>query len=81
MSDYQYSLALTITYISYIIVEVPASLVLKRVSANILLPTMVVLWGVTSTLQGLVSSYQVLLAAWFPKAYSRVGCYQGSCSS
>ena len=65
MSDYQYSLALTITYIPYIIVEIPASLVLKRVGANILLPTMVILWGLTTTLQGLVSSYQGLLAARF----------------
>ena len=65
MSDYQYSLALTITYIPYIIVETPASLVLKRVSANMFLPTMVVHWGLTTTLQGLVGSYQGLLTARF----------------
>ena len=65
MSDYQYSLALTITYIPYIIVEIPASLILKRVGTNILLPTMAVLWGFTTTLQGLVGSYQGLLVARF----------------
>ncbi len=65
MSDYQYSLALTITYIPYIVVEIPASLILKRVGANILLPSMVILWGLTTTLQGFVNTYQGLLAARF----------------
>ena len=65
MSDHQYSLALTITYIPYIIVEIPASLILKRVGANTLLPNMAVLWGLTTTLQGLVGSYQGLLVARF----------------
>ena len=65
MTDYQYSLALTITYIPYLVVEIPASLVLKRVGANILLPTMAITWGLIITLQGLVSSYQGLLSARF----------------
>ena len=65
MTNYQYSLALTITYIPYIVIEIPAGLVLKRVGANILLPTMVTLWGLITTLQGLVKSYSGLLAARF----------------
>ena len=65
MSDYQYSLALTITYIPYIIVEIPAGLILKRVGANILLPTMAILWGLITTLQGLVTDYRGLIAARF----------------
>jgi MFS family permease len=65
MSDHQYSLALTITYIPYLAVEIPAGLVLKRVGANILLPTMATLWGLTTALQGLVGSYHGLLVARF----------------
>ena len=65
MSDHQYSLALTITYIPYIIVEIPACLILKGVGANILIPTLVTLWGLITTLQGLVTSYQGLLVARF----------------
>ena len=80
MSDYQYSLVLTITYIPYIIVEVPASLVLKPVGANILLPTMDILWGLTATLK--VTEYLPGHACCdFSSGYSRVGCYQGSCLS
>ena len=59
------SLALTITCIPYTTVEIPASLDFKCVGANILLPTMAMLWGLTTTLQGSVNSYQGLLAAQF----------------
>ena len=49
------SLALAVTYIPYTAVKIPASLVLKCVGAYILLPTMVILWGLTTTLQGSVN--------------------------
>jgi MFS family permease len=65
MTDYQYSLALTITYIPYIIIEIPAGLMVKRIGANIFLPTMVILWGLITTLQGLVNSYQGLMVVRF----------------
>ena len=65
MTDYQFSLTLTIAYIPYLAIEIPASLVLKRVGANILLPTITITWGLITTLQGLVSSYQGLLTARF----------------
>ena len=65
MTDFQYSLALTITFIPYIVVEIPASLVVKRIGANKLLPVMTTLWGLITTLQGFVTSYPGLLAARF----------------
>ena len=65
MTDYQYSLVLTITYIPYILVEIPAALVVKRIGANNLLPIMAVIWGLITTLQGLVTSYSGLLVARF----------------
>ena len=68
MSDSQYSLALTITYIPYIVVEIPVSLVPMCVGPNILLPTLVILWGLTTTLKGLVDHYQSpLVARFFPR--------------
>lgn len=65
MSNNQYSLALTVTYIPYILVEFPSNLLLKRVGANTLLPAMAVLWGIVTTLQGLVTSYSGLIACRF----------------
>lgn len=65
MSNYQYSLLLTVTYIPYIVIEIPAGLILKRVGANILLPIMATLWGLITALQGLANTYQGLLVARF----------------
>ena len=65
LSDYQYSLALTMTSIPLLVVEIPTNLILKRVGANILIPAMATLWGLVTALQGLVTSYQGLLAARF----------------
>ena len=65
MTDYQYSLVLTITYVPYILVEIPAALVVKRIGANNLLPIMAIIWGLITTLQGLVTSYSGLLATRF----------------
>jgi len=65
MSDHQYSLALTVTYIPYMLWELPSNLLLKRLSARILLPAYVFLWGVVTTLQGLVTTYSGLLACRF----------------
>ncbi|KDQ13229.1 hypothetical protein BOTBODRAFT_66945 [Botryobasidium botryosum FD-172 SS1] len=65
MTDHQYSTALTITYVPYIVWELPSNLLLKRLSPRILLPLYVCLWGLVSTLQGLVTSYSGLLVCRF----------------
>ncbi|KDQ13230.1 hypothetical protein BOTBODRAFT_33836 [Botryobasidium botryosum FD-172 SS1] len=65
MTDHQYSIALTLTYVPYIAWELPSNLLLKKVSPRILLPLYVCLWGIVSTLQGLVTTYPGLLACRF----------------
>ncbi|GJE85463.1 hypothetical protein PsYK624_015420 [Phanerochaete sordida] len=65
MSNTQYSITLTVQHIPYILIELPANLILKRVGGNIFLSTMVVLWGTVATLQGTVTSYSGLLACRF----------------
>ncbi|TFK21501.1 MFS general substrate transporter [Coprinopsis marcescibilis] len=65
MTNYQYSIALTVTYIPYIVAELPSNLLLKAVGPNLMLPTMLTLWGVVTVLQGIVSSYRGLLIARF----------------
>ncbi|BFZ65409.1 hypothetical protein YB2330_006575 [Saitoella coloradoensis] len=61
----QFNVALAIFYVSYIIVEVPANLVLKRARPRIFLPGIMIGWGVVGTLMGIVKSYEGLLAARF----------------
>ncbi|KZS96722.1 MFS general substrate transporter [Sistotremastrum niveocremeum HHB9708] len=65
MGPTQFSVALTVTYIPYILIEIPANLVLKRFGANRTLPLLVVLWGIATTSQGAVTSYHGLIACRF----------------
>jgi len=52
MTNTQYSIALTVTYIPYIMVEIPTNLLYKMIGPHIMLPTMLTLWGLVCTLQG-----------------------------
>ncbi|KAI0765787.1 major facilitator superfamily domain-containing protein [Irpex lacteus] len=75
MSDHQYSLALTITYIPYILVELPSNLWLERIGPQIVLPLLAVCWGIASMLQGTVRSYGGLIACRF-----FIGLFEGGLS-
>jgi len=65
MSANQFSIALTITYVPYILMELPMNLLMKRLGANVTLPIMVILWGVVCACQGAVHSYHGLLVCRF----------------
>lgn len=62
LSDYEYRIALTILYVPYILAEVPANLLVKKVGANRFLPILVTVWGVVATLQGVVVNKEGLWA-------------------
>ncbi|WFD33558.1 hypothetical protein MCUN1_000371 [Malassezia cuniculi] len=51
---HDYQIALTVLYPLYIAFEVPANIVLKKIGPQRWIPTLVVLWGIVSTLQGIV---------------------------
>ncbi|KAK0457494.1 major facilitator superfamily domain-containing protein [Desarmillaria tabescens] len=65
MTNKQYSIALTVTYVPYIASELPSNLLLRVIGPNYLLPTLLTTWGVVTTLQGVVTSYGGLLACRF----------------
>ncbi|KAI0337405.1 MFS general substrate transporter [Trametopsis cervina] len=75
MSDYQYTIMLTITFIPYILAELPSNLWLTRTAPNIVLPAMTTLWGIAATLQGVVTSYGGLVACRF-----FIGLFEGGLS-
>ncbi|KAJ7579912.1 major facilitator superfamily domain-containing protein [Mycena floridula] len=77
MSNRQYSIALTVTYVPYILAELPSNLMLKAVGPNRMLPTMLALWGVVTTLQGVVTSYKGLLACRFFLGMLEGGVFPG----
>ncbi|RDB27444.1 hypothetical protein Hypma_004085 [Hypsizygus marmoreus] len=77
MTNKEYSIALTVTYVPYIVAELPSNLLLKTVGPDYMLPTMLTLWGVVTTLQGIVKSYSGLLAARFFLGLLEGGVFPG----
>ncbi|KAI0764530.1 MFS general substrate transporter [Trametes elegans] len=77
MSDSQFSMALTVTLIPYTVVDLPSNLLMKVVGPRILLPTSIILWGITATLQGVVHNYSGLLALRFFLGVFEGGCLPG----
>ncbi|KAG8216449.1 major facilitator superfamily domain-containing protein [Butyriboletus roseoflavus] len=65
MSNYQYTVAVTVTYLPYLAAEFPSAVLVKYVGPDLMLPTMVTLWGVVCASQGLVNGYSGLLACRF----------------
>ncbi|EPQ32440.1 uncharacterized protein PFL1_00636 [Pseudozyma flocculosa PF-1] len=49
-----YRIALTVLYVPYILFEIPSNLVLKKIGPSIWIPSLLVAWGLVSTLQGIV---------------------------
>ncbi|KAI0319666.1 MFS general substrate transporter [Amylostereum chailletii] len=65
MTNTDFSTVLTITYVPYILAELPMNLVMKRLGPNVTLPLMVILWGMVCACQGAVTTYQGLLVCRF----------------
>ncbi|KAF8185966.1 MFS general substrate transporter [Pholiota molesta] len=61
LTDIQYQICVTVLYVPYIAAELPANLLLRRIGPRLLMPTLLTIWGVMVTLQGLVSSYRGLV--------------------
>ncbi|TFY81450.1 hypothetical protein EWM64_g2564 [Hericium alpestre] len=62
MKGNQFNTALAVFYVSYILVELPSNWVLKKMRPNRWLPLLVCLWGMVTTLSGLVQSFGGLVA-------------------
>ncbi|KAF8076366.1 MFS transporter [Lyophyllum atratum] len=58
----QFNVALAVFYVTYLVVEIPSNIVLKKMKANRWIPLLVFLWGIVTTLTSLVNSYGGLIA-------------------
>ena len=65
LSSDQYSLALVIFFISYVIFEIPSNLILSRTRPSIYIPTIMALWGAVTCCMALVRSAGALMAVRF----------------
>ncbi|TCD70800.1 hypothetical protein EIP91_001490 [Steccherinum ochraceum] len=61
----QYNTVLAVFYVSYVLVNLPSNLILKKIGANRWLPFLVTAWGAVTALTGLVNNFSGLLAARF----------------
>ncbi|KAF8997145.1 MFS general substrate transporter [Hymenopellis radicata] len=77
LTNYQYTVALTVTNVPYILVEIPSNLLLRTIGPNILLPALLSAWGVVSALQGIVTSFRQLLVCRFFIGLLEGGAYPG----
>lgn len=71
------SSAITITYIPYILTEIPSNLVIKKVGARTYIPLLCFTWGIISTLQCLVNNYAGFLACRFFLGMMEGGLFPG----
>ncbi|KAF8897517.1 MFS general substrate transporter [Infundibulicybe gibba] len=58
----QFNTALAVFYVTYLLVEVPSNVVLKKMRPNRWIPLLVLLWGTVTTLTALVQNFGGLLA-------------------
>jgi len=65
LSNTEYSIALTVTYISFLFAEWPSVMFCKKIGFNYGLPALCVAWGLVCTFQGFVQNYGGLVAARF----------------
>ncbi|KAI5118001.1 hypothetical protein M0805_008101 [Coniferiporia weirii] len=77
ISDTQYLLCLSIFFISYAVFEVPSNIFLKRLRPSIWLSTLMLLWGIMMTVQGLVHNYGGLLGMRWMLGMFEAGLFPG----
>ncbi|KAI0816842.1 MFS general substrate transporter [Trametes gibbosa] len=59
----RYNIALTMYYLSYLLFNIPANLLLKKLRPSRWLPGLTLAWGIVATLMGLVKTYPQLVGA------------------
>ncbi len=66
MTGSEYSIALFIFFIPYILLEVPSNMILKKVAPSTWLSGIMVFWGVATVGQGLVTNAAGLIVRYTP---------------
>ncbi|KAI0952207.1 hypothetical protein AcV7_008085 [Taiwanofungus camphoratus] len=73
----QFNTALSVFYVSYILVELPSNWILKKMKASRWLPILVAVWGIVTTLSGLVEGFSGLIAIRFFLGFCEGGLLPG----
>lgn len=73
----EYNLCLTIFFITYCLMEVPANALLKILSPSIWIPSIMVSWGIVMTLMGIVKDFKGLFIARLFLGVTEAGLFPG----
>ncbi|RWA07634.1 hypothetical protein EKO27_g7470 [Xylaria grammica] len=77
LTGHDYNVALFIFFIPYILFEVPSNIIIKRVAPSTWLSLVMVLWGIATIGQGLVTNVQGLIATRFLLGIFEAGVFPG----
>ncbi|KAI5362879.1 Putative major facilitator superfamily, MFS transporter superfamily [Septoria linicola] len=77
MEGHDYNNTLTIFFISYALAEPVTNVLLKRLTPRVFFTSIILLWGLVSTLMGVVHNYEGLLAARFFLGLAEAGLFPG----
>ncbi|KAK4702076.1 hypothetical protein P7C70_g4146, partial [Phenoliferia sp. Uapishka_3] len=75
----QYNVSLVVFFVGYVITEIPSNILLKRLRPSRWIPAIMIVWGITMTLMGIVKSYGGLVAARFCLGLAESGLFPGIC--
>jgi len=65
LTSNQYSVALVVFFVSYVVFEVPCNLILSKSRPSIFLPVIMTLWGAVTCCMAAIKSYHQLVALRF----------------
>jgi hypothetical protein len=77
ITSHQFGLAVGIFFIGYSLFEIPSNLLLHKIGAHIWLARILIIWGLVSTLTGLVQNVQQLYLARFLLGWAEAGYLPG----
>ncbi|KAK4048922.1 hypothetical protein OIV83_004478 [Microbotryomycetes sp. JL201] len=77
MSGNDYSIALSVFFITYCLCEVPANLMLKKLRPSLWLAMITVAWGIVMTLMGVVQNFGGLVGARLALGIAEAGLFPG----
>ncbi|GJE96618.1 MFS general substrate transporter [Phanerochaete sordida] len=75
----KYNNVLALYFLPYILLECPASLVMKRLRPSRWLPGITIAWGIVMTLMGLVTNYAQLVGVRVALGAVEAGLFPGAC--
>ncbi|KAJ5724231.1 hypothetical protein N7488_002266 [Penicillium malachiteum] len=80
LTSNQYSVALVVYFVGYVVFEVPSNLVLGRTRPSIFLPSIMIIWGVLTCLMSVIKSYAHLVVLRILVGSVEAGFAPGDCS-